>query len=73
MEITYKSKKIQKLCKDIKATVQYGKNLQALVVALNTVGAFRNFMESRCMTAGAPIGSTQTAFTLSVASIYCVN
>lgn len=25
--------------KDIKATVQYGKNLQALVVALNTVGA----------------------------------
>ncbi len=25
--------------KDIKATVQYGKNLQALVIALNTVGA----------------------------------
>ena len=24
---------------DIKATVQYGKNLQALVIALNTVGA----------------------------------
>ena len=35
--------------------------------------SFRNFMESRCMTAGVPIGSTQTALMLSAAPIYCVN
>ena len=35
--------------------------------------SFRNFMESRCMTAGVPIGSTQTAFMLSAVPIYRVN
>ena len=33
------------ISKNIKATVQYGKNLQAMVVAFNTVGAVESIVE----------------------------
>lgn len=40
---------------------------------MNDAGTFRNFMESRYMTVGAPIGSTQITYMLSAVPIYCVN